>query len=170
MKTLANYIHMDVISKFEERSGPLSNQPKLSMQYGEGSAERAIAAVIDLYDQGVRNGDPEALRQAFHPTAYMHGHLDETDLPTHDLCWPIQQFFDRAATFGRGWDVDDVFRSEIVALHVSGAAATIWVRETRGRGGRDYDDFFTLMRSNGEWRITSKVFYQVPREPAGTLS
>ena len=145
----------------EERM--VSRQPRLAMQYLEGSPERAVAAVIDLYDEGVRNGDPAPLRRAFHPTAYMHGHLDETDLPTNELCWPIEQFFARAATFGRGWDVEDVFRSEITALLVSGAAATVRLRETCGRGNRDYDDFFTLFFADGEWRITSKVFDQLPR-------
>lgn len=141
----------------------MSQQLRLALAYPEGSAERAVAAAIDLYDEGVRNGDPEPLRRAFDESAWMHGHVIGSDLPD-EIHWPIAQFFERAATFGRGWDTKDRFRSVITTLVVSGEAAVAGVRETAGRGGHDYDDFFTLFRFGDEWRITSKVFAQLPRE------
>lgn len=145
----------------------MSRQPKLADDYPIGSEERAVAAVMDLYDEGMRNGDPSPLRQAFHPTAYMHGLLDETDLPETELCWPIERFFQRAGTYGRGWDREDKFRSTITTMVVSGAAATVVLRETSGRGGRNYDDFFTLFRTSSGWKIASKVFMQLPRTLQG---
>ena len=144
----------------------MTQQPRLALGYDEGSPERAVAAVIDLYDEGVRNGNPEPLRRAFDESAWMHGHVEGSDLPDKDLHWPIARFFDRAATFGRGWDTEDRFRSVITTLVVSGEAAIVGLRETDGRGGQDYDDFFTLFRFGDEWRITSKVFTQLSRRPA----
>jgi hypothetical protein len=71
-----------------------------------GTEAAAISRTVDLYVEGMRNGDAAKLREAFHPDAWMFGSLAGTryDEPIGELI---------AMVDGQPVDVDGVAMSLI---------------------------------------------------------
>jgi Putative lumazine-binding len=123
-----------------------------------GSETAAITHAVDLYVEGVRNGDGAKLREAFHPQAWMFGSMAGTryDEPIGELI---------ALVDGQPVDVDGSLQTRIVSVEQVGDAAFVVLEEEGFWGTVSFTDFFTLVQIDGEWKIANKTFAHTGGEP-----
>jgi len=96
-----------------------------------------VRSIIEKYIQGSGTGDAELLRSIFHKDAVMMGAMVDDAPPLLDS----------------GAD----YLAEIVDIQVFGKAAIATLSE-EGFFGMGFVDSFHLLNTDGEWKITSKVF------------
>jgi hypothetical protein len=123
-----------------------------------GSEQREITRTVDLYVDGVRDGDGAKLREAFHPEAWMFGSLAGTryDEPIGELI---------ALVDGKPVDVDGSFQARVMSVEQVGDAAFAVLEEDGFWGTVSFTDFFTLARIDGTWKIVNKTFAHTGGEP-----
>lgn len=109
----------------------------------------AIASVIYVYTEGGRRGDAAIMKRAFRKNATIHGYIGGGL-----LAGPIQILFDWVTENPPARDLD----ARIANIDVAETIATARVEITDWSGFR-FTDQFTLLKENGEWIITSKVFH-----------
>jgi hypothetical protein len=112
----------------------------------------AIADTIQQYVNGGKSGRSEDMKPAFHANATIHGYLGP-DL----IAGPIQILYDwvdanEPATELQSW---------IASIDLQGTIASVRLEEYNWSGHR-FTDLFTLFKTEGEWKIISKVFYLHP--------
>jgi putative lumazine-binding protein len=115
----------------------------------------AIMATMQLYVEGGRQGKSEIMRPAFHPNATIVGFCSGTL-----LAGPIQQLFDWIEANGPSPNTEDRITS-VEIIH-SIALVKLEARQWAGKmaGARaDMTDLFTLLKVDGEWKITQKIFH-----------
>ena len=116
------------------------------------SGNAAISRVLRTYIDGGVSGRSDDMKSAFHANATIHGYIGE-DL----FGGPIQLLYE--------WiDSNDPatgLTHEITSIDVQETIATARV-ECHNWGGHRFTDMFTLLKSDGEWKIISKVFYLHP--------
>ena len=115
----------------------------------EASDRDAIAKTLQHYIDGARTGSGDTMKLAFHEDATIFGYAGD-DL----LAGPIQGLFDWNDENGPatglkvlGTDVD-----------LAGTVATVRLELDDWTGDR-FTDLFTLLKVDGEWKITNKVFH-----------
>jgi Putative lumazine-binding len=109
----------------------------------------AVAALVQMYVDGVARADVELLREAFLQSARMYGYEKNVHVDV-----PIQDFFDEVANLpvpGPG------FRSHVVSIDVVADAGVAVLAEDDYQG-MNYVNFFSLVRLEGRWRIANKTF------------
>jgi Putative lumazine-binding len=123
-----------------------------------GTEQAEITRVVNLYAEGVRDGDAAKLREAFHPQAWMFGSLAGTryDEPIDELI---------ALVDGKPVDVDGSFQARVVSVEQVGDAAFAVLEEDGFWGTVSFTDFFTLARIDGVWEIVNKTFAHTGGEP-----
>jgi len=108
-----------------------------------------ISSVIQTYVEGGRKGDASIMKPSFRKNAIIHGHTDGGL-----LAGPIQLLFD--------WVTENPpapnLEAKIVNIDLANTIATARVELTDWLGTH-YTDQFTLLKENGTWTITSKVFH-----------
>jgi len=109
----------------------------------------AISSVIQIYVEGGRKGDAAFMKSAFRENATIHGHTGGGL-----LAGPIQLMFDFITANPPAPDL----KAKIVNIDLANTVATARVELTDWLGTR-YTDQFTLLKENGAWTITSKVFH-----------
>ncbi len=112
-------------------------------------AIEAISSVIQVYVEGGRKGDAAIMKRAFREDATIHGHIDGGL-----LAGPIHLLFDFVAGNPPAPDLE----ANIANIDLADTVATARV-ELTGWLGQRYTDQFTLLKENGAWTITSKVFH-----------
>jgi len=108
-----------------------------------------ISSVIQIYVEGGRKGDATIMKRAFRENATIHGHT-----AGGLLAGPIQLMFDYITENPPAPDLE----AKIVNIDLANTVATARVELTNWLGTR-YTDQFTLLKENGAWIITSKVFH-----------
>ena len=108
-----------------------------------------ISSVIQTYVEGGRKGDASIMKPSFRKNAIIHGHTDGGL-----LAGPIQLMFD----FINESPPAPNLEAKIVNIDLANTVATARVELTDWLGTR-YTDQFTLLKENGSWTITSKVFH-----------
>ena len=109
----------------------------------------AISSVIQTYAQGGRKGDAAIMKPAFRENATIHGYLGG-DL----LAGPIDMLFDWVAESPPAPELE----ATIVNIDLANTVATARV-EIIGWLVHRFTDQFTLLKEDGAWTITSKVFH-----------
>ncbi len=109
----------------------------------------AISSVIQTYVEGGRKGDASIMKPSFRKNAIIHGHTDGGL-----LAGPIQLMFDFITESPPAPNLE----AKIVNIDLANTIATARVELTDWLGTR-YTDMFTLLKENGTWTITSKVFH-----------
>lgn len=120
---------------------------------GQCSELESIRKVIDLYIDGVRNGNVESLRKAFHPQSSMFGWKGKDLFTT-----PIQGLYDYVASSPAPATSGEKTRFVITSIQVTGNAATV-AMAMDAYHAHDFTDYFQLLKINGEWQIVSKLFH-----------
>jgi len=108
-----------------------------------------ISSVIQTYVEGGRKGDANIMKPSFRKNAIIHGHTDGGL-----LAGPIQLMFDFITESPPAPNLE----ANIVNIDLANTVATARVELTDWLGTR-YTDMFTLLKENGTWTITSKVFH-----------
>ena len=118
----------------------------------DASEHEAIARTVQTYVDGGKSGKGEEMKAAFHSGATIHGYVGD-DL----FAGPIQQLFDWNDQNGPATEL----QSRITSIDVAGTIATVRL-ELDNWTGHKFTDMFTLLKTEGEWKIISKVFYLHP--------
>jgi len=109
----------------------------------------AIAATVQRYINGAREGSGATMKVAFHDEAWIFG--QGKDAPFHA---PIQELFDRVDATGPAPETE----ARIVSIEIAKTAATVRL-ELDNWAGRRFTDFFTLLKIDGTWTIMNKVYH-----------
>ncbi len=109
----------------------------------------AIASVIEIYTEGGRRGDAAIMKRAFRKNATIHGYISG-----NLLAGPIQILLDWVTENPPAPNLD----ARIASIDIAETIATARVEISDWLGHR-FTDQFTLLKENGEWTITSKVFH-----------
>ena len=118
----------------------------------QASESDAITAAVQPYIDGAISGSSETMKAAFHPDATIYGYIGP-DL----FGGPIQGLYDWHDSNGAAADL----QSSIVNIDIEGTIATVRL-ELDNWTGHKFTDMFTLLKTDGEWKIISKVFYLHP--------
>ena len=109
----------------------------------------AIEEVVQRYLEGARLGRSDIMETAFHDGATIFGYFGQ-DL----LAGPIQLLLDWNRENGPAKGL----QARIVSLDLVGTAATVRLEVDDWTGHR-FTDLFTLLKVDGAWRVTNKVFH-----------
>jgi Putative lumazine-binding len=112
----------------------------------------AIARTVHHYVNGGKTGNTAEMKLAFHPDATIFGYIGP-DL----FGGPIQKLFDWNDQNGAATEL----HSRMASIDIQGTIATARV-ELDNWSGHKFTDMFTLLKTDGEWKIISKVFYLHP--------
>jgi hypothetical protein len=115
-----------------------------------------VTALIQLYIDG-SNGDVDKLRQAFHPDAWMMGHVGPMD-----TYMPITDFFGLVAS--QPGLAGPNYRAIIRSIDLSGDAGVAVLAETDYMGC-DFVDYLAVARVEGRWVITNKTYAHTGGQP-----
>lgn len=115
----------------------------------------AITRTMDRYIAGAREGDGELMRPAFHPEATISGYCQGSEYSgsvEHVFAWvtangPAPKIEPRFAR------IEIIVTIALVHLEVDG-----WSGKLAGANSRA-TDVFTLLKLNGDWKITHKLFH-----------
>ena len=110
-----------------------------------------ITRTVNLYVEGVRDGDAAKLEEAFHPDARMWG-----SLAGHRYDIPIAEMI--AMFDGKPADVEGSYRAEITSVEQTDDVASAVLTEEGFWGTVSFVDFFALARFDGAWKIVNKTF------------
>ena len=115
-----------------------------------------VTALIQLYIDG-SNGDVDKLRKAFHPDAWMMGHVGPMD-----TYMPITDFFGLVGS--QPGLAGPNYRAIIRSIDLSGDAGVAVLAETDYMGC-DFVDYFAVARIDGRWVITNKTYAHTGGQP-----
>ncbi len=112
--------------------------------------EEEVRAAVQKYVDGCVAADAEMVRDAFDENAIMWGYLGP-EYSTMSGASFATEVVGTAEPSGPEYSFD------IHSISVQGEVATA-VLDEKGFLGADFRNFFGLIRRDGVWRITSKVF------------
>ena len=112
----------------------------------------AITNTIETYINGGKSGKGDDMKPAFHSLATIAGYVGD-DL----LAGPIQFLFDWNDNNGPATEL----KHQITDIDIVETIATVRL-ELDNWTGHKFTDMFTLLKTDGEWKIISKVFYLHP--------
>jgi hypothetical protein len=117
-----------------------------------------ITRAVNLYVEGVKDGDAAKLREAFHPDARMWGSMagQRDDEPISELI----ALMERAPA-----DVDGSFHARVTSVEQTDDAASAIVSEEGFWGTVSFVTFLSLARIDGMWKIVNKTFVHTGGEP-----
>jgi hypothetical protein len=121
----------------------------------------AITRTVNLYVDGVAEGDAAKVREAFHPDSRMWGSMvgQRYDEPIAEMI---------AMVDGKPGDVDGSYHAHITSLEQSDDVASVILAEEGFWGTLSFVDFFALARIDGTWKIVNKTFVHTGGEPPAT--
>jgi hypothetical protein len=127
----------------------LAPLPTYVSQYDE------IIETMKGYVDGVREGKSELMRPVFHPAATFFGHY-----PGGVMDGSIQQLFDWVDKNGPAPDI----RYRFAGVEILGKIASVHLELDRLSGtvagsGVSMSDLFTLMATDGGWKVVQKAFH-----------
>ena len=108
-----------------------------------------IAQVIDQYLGGARSGRGADMNAAFHSDASVFGFVGDSFFGG-----PIEKLFAWNDANGPATNL----RAEITNIDLAGSVATVRLELDDWTGFR-FTDLFTLLKTDGEWKIMNKVFH-----------
>ncbi|UZE09160.1 nuclear transport factor 2 family protein [Pseudomonas sp. B21-053] len=115
------------------------------------SEYNAVIATANQYVEGLRVGSTEGVAQAFHKDAVMYG-FTNGEL----LGGPIKNLFDFVQKNGSAPEITT--RLDILAI--TPTTAVVRVDMEKDAIGADYNDYLTLIKIDGTWKVIAKVYHQ----------
>jgi hypothetical protein len=136
----------------DEGGDPIAGKPAANAYLVEHDA---ITRTMHCYIAGARAGDADLMRPAFHPSATISGYcqgVEYTGSVDHVFAWidengPAPHITPR---FARIEIIETIAVVHLEVEHWSGKLAGANARAS---------DVFTLLKCNGEWKITHKLFH-----------
>lgn len=115
------------------------------------SEYNAVIATANQYVEGLRVGSAEGVAHAFHKDAVMYG-FTNGEL----LGGPIKNLFDFVQKNGSAPEITT--RLDILAI--TPTTAVVRVDMEKDAIGADYNDYLTLIKIDGTWKVIAKVYHQ----------
>ena len=109
----------------------------------------AIIKTVQSYINGGKTGNTADMKLAFHPQATIFGYVGN-DL----LAGPIQNLYDWNDRNGAAAELE----GRITSVDIVETVATVRL-ELENWSGHRFTDMFTLLKTDGEWKIINKVFH-----------
>ena len=111
----------------------------------------AVIAVAEKYVDGLRIGSVEGVAEAFHKDAVMYGF-------THGelLGGPIANLFEFVSKNGKAPEIT----TRLDVLAITPTTAVVRVDMENDAIGADYNDYLTLIKIDGDWKVVAKVYHQ----------
>ena len=119
----------------------------------ERNAElEAIRDTVHLYVEGLKTGNIDTLRKAFHPKAMMYGASanNVTVVEIEGLYGFVSANFPPPKS-------EDPHQCFITNIQYAGNAASVEMVEESAYGN-DYTNYFQLLKIDGQWLIVSKAY------------
>lgn len=117
----------------------------------------SIRETIQLYIDGVHNGNIDLLQQAFHPQAMMYGAN-----PNGNTIVPIEGLINHVSSNKPVVETSEDHRCLVTSIRCFGHAATVEMEEMDAYG-HDYINYFQLLKVEGSWVIVSKSYNATAR-------
>ncbi|KHA71300.1 hypothetical protein NZ35_20555 [Pseudomonas chlororaphis] len=111
----------------------------------------AVIATANQYVEGLRIGDAQGVAQAFHKDAVMYG-FTNGEL----LGGPIKNLFDFVEKNGAAPEIS----TRLDVLAITPTTAVVRVDMETDAIGADYNDYLTLIKIDGAWKVIAKVYHQ----------
>ncbi|MFJ5238116.1 nuclear transport factor 2 family protein [Pseudomonas neuropathica] len=111
----------------------------------------AVIATANQYVEGLRIGSAQGVAQAFHKEAVMYG-FTNGEL----LGGPIQNLFDFVEKNGAAPQIS----TRLDVLAITPTTAVVRVDMETDAIGADYNDYLTLIKIDGIWKVIAKVYHQ----------
>ncbi|MDX9677998.1 nuclear transport factor 2 family protein [Pseudomonas zeae] len=111
----------------------------------------AVIATANQYVEGLRVGDAQGVAQAFHKEAVMYG-FTNGEL----LGGPIKNLFDFVEKNGAAPQIS----TRLDVLAITPTTAVVRVDMETDAIGADYNDYLTLIKMGGVWKVIAKVYHQ----------
>ena len=111
-------------------------------------------AVIDTasrYVDGLREGSVTTIKQAFHEEAVMYGFTNG-----QLLGGPISNLYDFVESNSKAADIT----TRLDVLAITPTTAVVRVDMEKDAIGADYNDYLTLIKIDGDWKVIAKVYHQ----------
>jgi hypothetical protein len=122
------------------------------------SAFDTITGVLQDYFDALYFCDVDRLQRVFHPRA-IYATADETPL----LYRTMEEYVPVVAARQSPASRNEARRDHIDAIDLAGENTAV-ARVRCSIGPRDFVDFLTLVRIDGQWRIIAKVFQIIERQ------
>jgi Putative lumazine-binding len=110
-----------------------------------------VIATADKYVEGLRIGSAEGVAEAFHKDAVMYGFTNGALLGG-----PIQNLYDFVTTNGTAPDI----QTRLDVLAITPTTAVVRIDMEKDAIGADYNDYLTLIKLDGGWKVIAKVYHQ----------
>ncbi|AOF89851.1 nuclear transport factor 2 family protein [Sinorhizobium sp. RAC02] len=122
------------------------------------TAFQDIYALLQDYFDALYFCDVEKLQRVFHPSA-IYATADETPLLYRTMAEYVPIVAARQSPASR----NEARRDHVDAIDIAGENTAV-ARVRCSIGARDFVDFLTLVRTDGQWRIIAKVFQILERQ------
>lgn len=119
----------------------------------------AVEKVLQVYFDGLYEGDTRKLGEAFHAASHLYA--AGADGKASD--WPVGEWFKMVDSRPSGKAKGSVRADRIVSIDFSGPATAIAKVECQ-LPPRYFTDYLTLLKVDGRWQIISKTFHTVTKE------
>ena len=112
-----------------------------------------ILAVVQVYLDGLHEGDPEKLRQAFHPASSLFASIDNklVHVPREQWCEMVAGRPSPKAK-GQGREHDRILSVDLTGPN------TAMVKLNCAILPRLFTDYLSLIRLDGRWQVISKTY------------
>ena len=118
---------------------------------------QAITDTINLYAEGLHNGDIEILKKAFHPKAMMYGASQKAITIVE-----IEGLYSFVSANNPPAKTGEPHQCFITSIQHDGIAAAVEMIEEAAYGS-DYTNYFQLLKIDGTWVIVSKTYNTVSK-------
>lgn len=124
-----------------------------------GSDVAAIEKVLQVYFDGLHEGDTRKLGEAFHPASHLYaadGDGKAVDMPRADWFKMVEG---RKSAKASGSER----RDRIVSIDFSGPG-TAFAKVECQIPPRYFTDYLTLLKTDGRWQVIAKAFHTVLKD------
>jgi hypothetical protein len=111
----------------------------------------AVIATAGQYVEGLRTGNSKTIAEAFHADAVMYGFTNGKLLGG-----PISNLYSFVDSNG---DAPDI-ATRLDVLAITPTTAVVRVDMEKDAIGADYNDYLTLLKIDGSWKVIAKVYHQ----------
>ena len=111
----------------------------------------AVIATASRYVDGLREGSVATIKQAFHEEAVMYGFTNG-----QLLGGPISNLYSFVESNGKAAEIT----TRLDVLAITPTTAVVRVDMEKDAIGADYNDYLTLIKINGDWKVIAKVYHQ----------
>ena len=111
----------------------------------------AVVATAQKYVDGLRNGSAAGVAEAFHRDAVMYGYTNGVLMGG-----PIKNLYDFVDSNGKAPEI----ATRLDVLAITPTTAVVRIDMEKDAIGADYNDYLTLLKTDGGWKVIAKVFHQ----------